>query len=471
MKPSKPSSALLVGGVFCLVALSGCVVGPNYRRPNVDTSISFKEAGDWKPAEPVDYVPRGRWWEAFQDPVLDRLEARIDVSNNTLAVAEAQLRQAQAAAAAAHAALFPTLSATLSASRSKEPARSGTAASSAGSAGSAGSVGSAADWELDLWGRLRRNQEAGRALADASAADLESARLSLHATFAQTYFALRTADAQKQLLDRLSQGYAQFLDLTKNRYAQGVAARSDVVSAEAQLKAIEAQRIDLGVIRAQLEHSLAAILGKAPANFTLPPTAQAPKLPDPPIVVPSALLERRPDIAAAERRLAAASAQIGVAQAGYFPTISLSGSAGAQTSDLAHLISTPNAVWAIGSSVAQSIFDAGKVRAAVAQARAAYDGSVGAYRQTVLTAFQDAEDSLAEVRTLEEEMTVQDQAVSAARETVGLTQNQYKAGTQSHLNVITAQAALLDAERASVTLSGRRFDAATLLFKAMAGGW
>jgi NodT family efflux transporter outer membrane factor (OMF) lipoprotein len=273
------------------------------------------------------------------------------------------------------------------------------------------------------------------------------------------------------LLDRLSQEYAQFLDLTQNRYRQGVAARSDVTSAEAQLKSIDAQRIDVGVTRAQLEHSLAVILGEAPANFALSPVAELAKPPEPPVVMPSALLERRPDIASAERRLAAASAQIGVAQAGYFPTISLTGSVGGETSDLARLFSAPSAVWGIGASVAQTLFDGGLVRAGVAQARAAYDGSLGTYRQTVLTAFQDAEDNLAEVRILGEEKAVQDQAVAAANETLTLTQNQYRAGTVSHLNVLTAQATLLNAESVSVALAGRRLDASTRLFKAMAGGW
>jgi NodT family efflux transporter outer membrane factor (OMF) lipoprotein len=464
----KPSPVFRAAGVCSLLLLAGCVVGPNYRRPTVDTSSAFKEAGNWKPAAPADHVPRGRWWEAFQDPVLDQLEARIDVSNNTLAVAEAQFRQAQAAATASHAALFPTVGATVSASRTQSAARSGTVAAGLQNTGSAGL---SANWEPDLWGRLRRTAEAGRALADASAADLESARLSMHATFAETYFALRTADAQTRLLDRLSQEYAQFLDLTQNRYRQGVAARSDVTSAEAQLKSIDAQRIDVGVTRAQLEHSLAVILGEAPANFALSPVAELAKPPEPPVVMPSALLERRPDIASAERRLAAASAQIGVAQAGYFPTISLTGSVGGETSDLARLFSAPSAVWGIGASVAQTLFDGGLVRAGVAQARAAYDGSLGTYRQTVLTAFQDAEDNLAEVRILGEEKAVQDQAVAAANETLTLTQNQYRAGTVSHLNVLTAQATLLNAESVSVALAGRRLDASTRLFKAMAGGW
>ena len=459
-------------GVLAISALAagvcGCAVGPHYREPVTTPPAAFKEAQGWTPAQPADQTPRGRWWEAFGDTVLDRLESQVEVSNNTLAISQAQYAQALALAGIAHAGLFPSVGAAASATRSQSAARSQAPEPPAVNAFTAEL---SAAWELDLWGRLRRTQQAGRANAQASAADLESARLSVHALVAQTYFSLRTADADRQAIEGLTRGYAQSLQITQNQYDVGVAARSDVDAATAQLKQAQAQGIDVGVQRAQFEHALAVLLGRFPAEFSIASIDSADVCPIPPAVLPSELLERRPDVAAAERRLAAASAGIGIAVAGYFPAIPLSGSAGYQGGETASLFSAPNQVWAMGAALAQPIFEAGRIRANVAGARALYDEDLAAYRETVLAAFEDVEDELAAVRILAEESAVEDQAISAARQSLERTLNQYKAGTVSHLNVINAQAALFVAERSGVDLTGRRLQAAAALFKATGGDW
>ena len=462
----KAQTRFSLSASLLLLVFSGCAVGPDYKRPAVEAP-AFKETGDWKPAEPAEQLPRGKWWEAYGDLVLNSLEDRIEISSNTLQIAEAQYRQAQAAATVASAALFPSVSVDGSASRAKTPARSTAPATLANSFG----AGLTAGWEFDLWGRVRRRAEAGRAAAAASAADLESVRLSVHATLAQTYFSLRVADTQARLYERTVADFARSLQMTQNRYAQGVDTRADVATAETQLKTAQAQAIDLSLTRAQLEHAIAILLGQAPASFTLAPADLTLAPPTPPALIPSQQLERRPDIAAAERRLAAACAQIGVAKGGYFPVISLSGSAGYQGPALQNLFSAPNELWSIGASALAPLFDAGKTRAVVAQARAAYEESLGAYRQTVLAAFQEVEDNLAANTLLAREATVQAEAVAAARQSATITLNQYKAGTVSYLNVVTAQSAQLSAERTAVELLGRRLNSSVTLFKAAGGNW
>ena len=461
----KLSSAPLAP-VLLALALAGCAVGPDYQRPRVDAP-AFKEAGDWKPAEPADQQPRGRWWEVYGDATLNSLEARVDVSSNTLLAAEAQYREAVAAATIASSSLFPSLSATGSASRSGTPRQGSTPAKVGDNFG----AGLAASWEFDLWGRVRRSAEAGRAAAEAAAADLESVRLSLHATLAQTYFSLRVADTELQLYARILADYERSLQITRNRYAQGVDTRADVAAAETQLKTTQAQAIDLGLQRAQLEHAIAVLVGQAPASFSLAPAALTLQPPALPALVPSQQLEHRPDIAAAERRLAAASAAVGVAKGGAFPLISLSGSAGYSGSPLEHLFTAPNEIWALGASAVVPLFEAGKVRAEIAQARAAYDVSLATYRQTVLSAFQEVEDNLAAASRLEAEAKVQGEAVAASRQSATITLNQYKAGIFSYLNVVTAQSAQLNAERTAVELLGRQLNASVVLLKAAGGEW
>ncbi len=463
----KAQSLLPLSAGLILLVAAGCAVGPDYQRPAVTAPAAFKEAGDWKPSEPAEQVPRGKWWEIYGDNVLNGLEDRVEVSSNTLAIAEAQYRQAQAAASIANASLFPSISADGSATRSKTPARGPTPASLGNSFG----AGLAASWEFDLWGRVRRSAEAGRATAEASAADLESVRLSLHATLAQTYFSLRVADTQLRLYDRIVADFQRSLKITQNRYAQGVDTRADVAAAETQLKTAQAQAIDLSLQRAQLEHAIAILLGQPPAAFSLAPADLTVQPPAPPALIPSQQLERRPDIAAAERRLAAASAGIGLAKAGYFPVLSLSGSAGYQGSQYQHLFSAPNELWSIGAGAIMPLFDAGKTRAEVAQARGAYDVSLGTYRQTVLSAFQEVEDNLSAATLLASEAKVQGEAVAAARQSATITLNQYKAGTVSYIDVVTAQSTQLNAERTAVDLLGRQLNASVILFKAAGGDW
>jgi len=455
---------------FCaglvLLFLAGCAVGPDYQRPTVDAP-AFKETGNWKPAEPAEQLPRGKWWQAYGDTVLNGLEDRLEVSSNTLHIAEAQYRQAQAAATIANAALFPSITADGSANRDRTPARGGAPASILNTFG----AGLAASWELDLWGRVRRSAEAGRASEEASAADLESVRLSLHATLAQTYFSLRVADTEQRLYGRIVADYERSLKMTQNRYAQGVDTRADVAAAETQLKSAQAQAIDLTLQRAQLEHAIAVLLGQPPAAFSLPAADLTIQPPVPPALIPSQQLEHRPDIAGAERRLAAASAGIGVAKAGYFPLISLSGSAGYQGPQYQHLFSAPNEIWSLGAGAVMPLFEAGKVRAQVRQARAVYEENLGTYRQTVLSAFQEVEDNLAAAALLANEAVTQGEAVDAARQATTITLNQYKAGTISYLDVVTAQSAQLNAERTAVQLLGRQLNASVTLLKAAGGDW
>jgi NodT family efflux transporter outer membrane factor (OMF) lipoprotein len=466
-----------------LLLASGCAVGPNYSRPAVESPAQWKEAGDWVVAQPKDGAPKGKWWEAFNDPVLNGLEEQVEVSNQTLAAAEASYRQARAAVQSARAGFFPTLTGSVDATRSGGGGNNGsgiingtgtgaaTGNNAGNSVGNRYSAGLDARWEIDLWGRIRRLVEAARAGEQASAADLEAAKLSIRAEVATDYFQLRVTDVTRVLLDDTVKAFQTNLDMTQNRYRAGVAGRVDIVQAEAQLLSTQAQAIDLRVTRATLEHAIATLIGKAPASFSLPQAKLDASIPDVPAALPSTLLERRPDISASERRVAAANAQIGVAEAAYFPALTLSGSVGYASNSLAHLLSAPNRLWSLGADLADTILDFGVRSAAVETARGAYDGTVANYRQTVLTAFQDVEDNLATVHWLTEEAKVEQEAVRAARESTALTVNQYKAGTVSYLNVVQVQATQLNEERTAVTLLGRRLAATVALIRAMGGAW
>ena len=457
-------------GILAIALAGGCAVGPDYRRPDVEVGAAYKEAVGWKTAEPRDEANRGNWWEVFGDAPLSALMEGIDISNQNVILAEARFRQAQALVAASRAGLFPALDANASFTRSRSPTGviGGT---TAGRIINNRSVGLSSSWEIDLWGRLRRALESSAASAQASAADLAAARLSAQAELASNYFQLRVLDAQKQLLDDTVGAFGKSLELTRNRYAAGVAAKVDVVQAEAQLKSTQAQSIDIGVQRAQLEHAIAILLGKPPSEFSIAPAPLALSMPRIPPGLPSELLERRPDVAAAERRAAAANAQIGAAKAAYFPSLTISASGGYRSAEAAGLFTAPSRFWSIGPAIAQSIFDAGLRRAQTEQAIAAYDASVAQYRQAVLAGFQEVEDNLAALRILEEEAQVQEDAVNAGRESVALTLNQYKAGTVSYLNVVTVQTTQLANERTAVGILGRRLVAAVTLVKALGGGW
>jgi NodT family efflux transporter outer membrane factor (OMF) lipoprotein len=472
------------------VLTGGCMVGPNYKGPPaVIVPATFKEMAGWKVAEPGDTTLRGEWWTIFGDAQLDALEARVSISNQNLAQAEAAYRQATALVREARAALFPTVSVGFGYTRSgggsgttstrglasgagAGPSTSnGVARSGAGSGSSFLQLGLDVSWTPDLWGSIRRSIHSNEASAQASAGDLENARLSYQAALAQSYFQLRMLDAQKQFLDDTVKGYTTYLEMTKNRYAAGVASQADVVQAEAQLKTTQAQAIEVGVLRAQTEHAIAVLIGEPASTFSLSPAPLTATPAAIPVGVPSALLERRPDIAGAERRVAAASEQIGVAVAAYYPTITLSASTGFESSGLGKLVSAASHFWAVQPGISETVFDGGRRRGQVEFARAGYDAAVAAYRQTVLTAFQGVEDNLAALRILEEEARVQAEAVQAAGESVRITTNQYQAGTVPYLNVITTQASLLADEITLINVQGRRMAAAVLLVQALGGGW
>jgi NodT family efflux transporter outer membrane factor (OMF) lipoprotein len=453
-------------------ALYGCAVGPDYVRPATDTPAAYKETPpiDWKVAQPRDDANRGRWWEIFGDPQLNALVEQVDISNQNVRTAEAQFRQAQAIVASSRAALFPTVDANASIIRSRSP--SGTlGGTTAGGITTNRTADLSANWDTDVWGRLRRGVESSEASAQASAGDLESARLSAQAELATDYFLLRALDVQRQILENSVAAFQKSLDLTRNRYVAGVVGKVDVAQAETQLRSTQAQAVDTGVQRAQLEHAIALLIGKAPADFSLPPAPMRVAMPAIPPGLPSGLLERRPDIAAAERRVAAANAQIGVAKSAFFPSLTLSGTFGSRAADPALWFTTASRFWSIGPAITQSIFDAGLRRAQTEQAIAAYDATVAEYQQTVLNGFKEVEDNLAALRILEEEAKIQDEAVRAARESTTLTTNQYKAGIVSFLNVAIVQTAQLNNERTAAGLLGQRLSAAVALVKALGGGW
>ena len=444
------------------LVLGGCAIGPNYQKPEVQTPAEYKEAGDWVLAQPSDTAPKGQWWVVFGDPILNDLMEQVEVDNQTLRVAEARYTSARAAVASARSGLFPTIGGGADAGRSRR-----------GDAGTTRnySVTLDARWEIDLWGRVRRLIEASRAGEEASAADLENARLSIRAELATNYLQLRVVDVQRELLDDSVKTFEASFKIAQNRYNAGVAARVDVVQAEAQLKSIQAQALDLRVTRAQLEHAIATLVGKPPAALTIEPIAFRARIPEIPPGVPSTLLQRRPDVAAAERRMAAANARVGVAQAAYFPALSLTGSGGFASNALSTLFSAPSRIWSLGLGLAGTVLDFGARSAEVDISRAAYDEAVANYRAAVLQAMQEVEDNLAAVRWLAEEGALQQDAARLARESVVLTMNQYKAGTVGYLNVVQVQGTQLAEERATVQLLGRRLAATVALIRALGGEW
>lgn len=453
--------------------LAACTLGPDYHRPEVSVPAAYKEADGWKSAQPRDDAPRAGWWSAYGDPELDALVAQVAVSNQNLRAIEAQYRQALALVAAARSSYFPTLSSGWTGSRSQGP---GGASAELGVPArrtpvNTTKISATANWELDLWGELRRTVESNEAAAAASNADLSAALLSAQSTLVQSYAQLRANDAQRRLLDDTVKGYERSLQITRNRYKAGVAARLDVAQAETLLTTTRAQAIDLGVQRAQLEHAIALLIGKAPAEFSLAPTGTLPALPDIPLEVPSALLERRPDIAASERRVAAANAKIGVAQAAYFPSLNLNASAGFQAASFGRLIALPNSFWSLGPILAETLFDGGLRDAETEQAIASYDQSVAQYRETVLTGFQEVEDNLVTLRVLAEESLAQEAAVRAAEQAAQFAMNQYQAGTVDFLTVVTAQSSALSSKRSGIDLTARRLVASAGLVKALGGGW
>jgi NodT family efflux transporter outer membrane factor (OMF) lipoprotein len=461
--------AMRAGFLAAFIIVQGCAVGPDYRRPqtpvsdqNVADHYKETQTGEWKIATPSD-IESGNWWDVFGDDELQRLQTQLLAANQSVAAAEARYRQARAAAQAARAAYFPDVSLNASSLRSHNGNLS--------SASAQKNLSLDASWELDVWGRIRREVEAGEASAQASAGDFAAALLSAQAELAQNYFLLRIADAQQALLDRTVTDYEKSLQLTRNQYAVGVAGRAEVAQAETQLKAAQAQAVDNGIDRAQLEHAIAILLGKAPVEVALAPVELNIALPQIPLTMPSTLLERRPDVAAAERRVVAANAQVGVARAAFFPVVGISASGGYRSDSFSNWFTAPNRFWSIGPTLSLPLFDAGLRSAQSRQAVAAYDETVANYRQTVLTSLQEVEDNLVALARLAQEVQYQQDAVRAAREALQLVNNQYKAGTVGYLNVITAETAAYTNERTLLQAQGRQFTASVLLIKALGGGW
>jgi NodT family efflux transporter outer membrane factor (OMF) lipoprotein len=455
-----------------LILMCGCAVGPRYSRPSAPTPTDYKETPpNWKTAQPADQTLKGKWWEIYQDPQLNPLEEKVNISNQSLKAAQAQFAQARATVRYNRADYYPTVTAGVSAARERYSENRPLAIASGVTTTNDLVIPVDMSWEPDVWGRVRHTVEASRADAQATLADLESVSLSVHAELAVDYFSARELDAEGQLLDSTVASYVKQLELTENRYKGGVASQVDVAQAQTQLEQARAQAIDVKEQRTQFEHAIAVLIGEPASNFTLPVAALNATPPVIPPGLPSELLERRPDIAANERLMAAANAQIGIAKAAYFPTFNLFPSAGFESTSIANWLSSPSAFAIVGASAVVTAFDAGRRRAASDQARAGYDQTVANYRQDVLTAYQEVEDNLAALRLLEDESNTQTAAVAAAEHSLALSNNRYRGGVTTYLEVITAQTTALGNERTAVQISGRRMVDSVLLIKALGGGW
>jgi len=467
--------------LLTLVLIStGCAVGPNYKRPSAVAPPAFKEqppvnfkeaeAAGWKQSQPGDAYSKGRWWELYNDAALNALEEQVSVSNQNVLQAEAQYRQAKAALSVARSALSPTVA---TAPASTFAGGATPAGSSSGGSGSRKSftLPINVSWEPDLWGNIRRGVTASAANAQSLAANVGNARLLYQAEVARDYFGLHGNDGEAELLTHIEASYKEYVALTATRVSSGVASDLDVAQAETQLYAIQAQLMDLGVERAAFEHAIAILIGKAPADLTIPPVTLNTSPPPVPLGLPSELLERRPDIASAERQVAAANEQIGIATAAFYPNLSLTGGGGVESSSLAKWFTLPSRFWSVGAQLAETLFDAGRRRGVVAEQQAAYDATVAAYRETVLTAMQQVEDNLAALRILAREADKVQQTIQAASRALDISSAQYRAGTADYLTVITSQATLLNADVTAITLLTRRLSASVLLIEGLGGGW
>ncbi|CAM5464135.1 NodT family efflux transporter outer membrane factor (OMF) lipoprotein OS=Eoetvoesiella caeni OX=645616 GN=DFR37_107197 PE=3 SV=1 [Eoetvoesiella caeni] len=463
-------------GLLALALLGGCAVGPDYQRPEIAVGESYGEIQGWVQANPADTELRGDWWKTYSDPELNRLMDDLLASNLSIVQAEAQYRQAQALVQSASAGFFPTVGVNASVARSGSGSGSGQSSFS-GTSGSSGNanqqyaLNGSVSWEPDVWGKVRRSVESSQAGEQASAADLANTRLSMQSTLAQTYFRLRALDAEKRLFDQTVAAYERSLRTTRNRYEAGVAGQSDVAVAQTQLENAKVQQLALNWQRAQLEHALAVLVGKTPSAFSLKPTLATNTVPVIPIDVPSKLLQRRPDVAAAERRTAAANAQIGVAQAAWFPDLTLSAQGGYRSGQWAQWLTAPFSFWSLGPTLAMTIFDGGARQAQIKQARAGYDVQVASYRLTVLTALREVEDYLVQLRVLEQEQLAQNRALESARESLRLIQNQYDAGLIDYLSLVQVETAALSAERSALSMTADRLVASVQLIAALGGGW
>lgn len=465
---STPASILLI---FAAFFFSGCTVGPKYVRPSTEVPASYKAVNGWKTAQPSAAQPKGNWWEAFEDPALDSLEQQVTVSDQTLKIAQEQFLQARAAITIARAPELPSVTAGLAGSGNRQSQNRALYGTTSPVTYSDVQLPIDASYEPDVWGRVRRSVEAARSEAQASAADLASVDLSLHAELALDYFDLRGLDSQVQLLNSTVVSYEKALQLTQNRYQGGLSSELDVAQAQTQLETTRADAVDVGVQRAAYEHAIAVLIGKPSAEFSLQPLPLSAGPPGIPVGLPSDLLERRPDIAAAERRVEEANAEIGVARAAYFPSILLSGSGGFESSTIANLLQGASGFWSLAGSAAELAFDGGLRHGISERARSAYNQSVDQYRQTTLVAFQEVEDNLAALRILENEAKVEDAAVAAAQHSLDLSNTRYKGGVANYLEVTTAESAALNNQRAAVDIATRRMTASVLLIKALGGGW
>jgi NodT family efflux transporter outer membrane factor (OMF) lipoprotein len=451
---------------------TGCAVGPNYKAPDVPLPPAYKEMGNWKTAQPNDQNVSGNWWEIFQDPQLNALEQQINVSNQNLKATVAQYQQSRAALRYVRADYYPTVTTSPSATRqqysnNRPPHTSGID----GLTFNDFALPVSFSYQANVWGRVTKNVESYREQAQATAADLAVVNLSMHSALAIDYFAARTLDAEEKLLRDTVAQYEQAWQLNEDRYRGGLGSEVEVEQARTILETTRAQLVDVGVARAQYEHATAVLVGKAPADFTLPPLPLTAPPPPIPVGVPSELLERRPDIAAAERRVASANAQVGLARTAYYPLVNIVGAGGFESGSITTLLQGPSALWSVGASAVETIFDGGRRHALNDQARSAYDSTVASYRQTVLTGFQQVEDNLAALRILEQEAGVQASAVQAAQRSLDLSNTRYDGGVTSYLEVITAQNAALTDEVTAVNILGRRMASAVLLIQAIGGGW
>ncbi|WP_341903760.1 efflux transporter outer membrane subunit [Polaromonas sp. YR568] len=471
--PQKHSTGSLLVAAFLALLVTGCAVGPDYQRPTTVDVTAFKEAEGWVPAAPADALERGPWWELFNDPVLNQLASRVEVSNQNVATAVAAYAQARALVREQRAGLFPSVNLSGGASRSGTSAstNNATGLTTGGRVSNNYQVSLGGSWEPDVWGRLGRTVDSARASEQASAADLASARLSAQGELAVSYLSLRQTDAQLALLATTLAGFQRAVEITQNRYTAGIAPRSDVLQAQTQLANAQADNAGLQRQRAQFEHAIAVLVGEAPGNFSLAATAWSPTVPEVPVGVPSTLLQRRPDIAAAERRVASANEQIGIAKSAYYPSLSLSASVGQGASRVADLFKASSSVWSLGLSAAQALFNAGATGARVAGSEAARDQAVARYRQTVLTAFQDVEDQLSATRVLATQQALRRQASEAADQVEQQVLNRYRSGQVSYTEVINAQATALNARRALVQAMADRQTTAVALIQSLGGGW
>lgn len=465
---------------LCAAALAGCTVGPNYHQPSIPPPpAAYKELpppnppnGSWKQAQPSDALLKGKWWEVYGDPELNALEDRIEVSNQTLKAAMEQYFEAREEIRVARANYFPTLSAGPSVSRTRESYNQpNTVPSSTDYQYNTFNLQGQVSWEPDLWGTVRRSVEEARANAQASAADLANVALSLHAELAADYFEMRGLDSQQQLLNDTVKADTDYLHLTQVRFKGGIATDVDVAQAQTQLETVRAQAIDVGVARAQYEHAIATLTGQPASTFSLAADPLTLALPEVPAGVPSELLERRPDIAGAERRVDVANAQIGIAISAYYPNVQLGGSGGFESGQAGTWIQGPSAMWSLGGSAVELLFDAGRRHALTQQARDAYDAQAANYRESVLQAFQEVEDNLAALRILHSEAQTQAAAVTAARRSLQISTKRYTGGVTTYLEVLTAQTAQLNDEQTQNNITTRQFVASVQLIKALGGGW